>query len=166
MPVAHIRTSKQSHCKLLCWIDSNNLTGINVTIVHLFYKRFKNFGTVGSRHLLTCFSMHWSQKNLRTVALRLLVFQLSISVQRRSQWPRGLRHELSSPAQTLGSWVWILLEAWMSVCVYSVFVLSCVQTAALRRAHPPSKEPYPLCKRSRNWKGGQGPTKGCRAIDR
>jgi hypothetical protein len=28
--------------------------------------------------------------------------------------------------QTLGSWVWIPFVAWMSVCVYSVFVLSCV----------------------------------------
>jgi hypothetical protein len=45
---------------------------------------------------------------------------------RRSRWPRGLRHELTSPAQTLGSWVRILLEARMSVFVYSVFVLSCV----------------------------------------
>jgi hypothetical protein len=44
----------------------------------------------------------------------------------RSQWPRGLRHEPSSSARTLGSWVRILLEAWMFVCVYSVFVLFCV----------------------------------------
>jgi hypothetical protein len=35
----------------------------------------------------------------------------------------------------------------MSVCVYSVFVLSCVQVAALLRADPPSKETYRLCKR-------------------
>jgi hypothetical protein len=28
----------------------------------------------------------------------------------------------------------------MSACIYSVFVLSCVQIAALRRADPPSKE--------------------------
>jgi hypothetical protein len=39
---------------------------------------------------------------------------------RRSQWRRRLRHEPSSPAQTLGSWVRIPLEAWMSVSVYSV----------------------------------------------
>jgi hypothetical protein len=58
----------------------------------------------------------------------------------RSQWQRGLRHELSSFAQTLGSWVRIPLEAWMSVCVYSTFVLSCVQVAALRRVDPPSQE--------------------------
>jgi hypothetical protein len=38
----------------------------------------------------------------------------------RSQWPRGLRHELSSPARTLRSWARIPLEAWMSVYFYSV----------------------------------------------
>jgi hypothetical protein len=41
-------------------------------------------------------------------------------------WPRGLRHELSSIARTLGSWDRIPLKAWMTVCVYSVFVLFCV----------------------------------------
>jgi hypothetical protein len=44
----------------------------------------------------------------------------------RLQWQRGLRHELSSPAQIMGSWVQIPLEACMSLCVYSVFVLFCV----------------------------------------
>jgi hypothetical protein len=39
-----------------------------------------------------------------------------------------LRHEMSSPAWTLGSWVRIPLEAWMFVWVYSVFVLSCVSS--------------------------------------
>jgi hypothetical protein len=43
-----------------------------------------------------------------------------------SQWSRGLRHEPSSPARTRRSWVRIPLEAWMSVCVYSVSVLPCV----------------------------------------
>jgi hypothetical protein len=42
----------------------------------------------------------------------------------RSQWPRGLRHEMSSLARTLGSWVRTPLKAWMFVCIYSVF--SCV----------------------------------------
>jgi hypothetical protein len=44
----------------------------------------------------------------------------------RLQWPRRLRHELSSLAPTLGSWVEIPLKAWVSVCVYSVSVLFCV----------------------------------------
>jgi hypothetical protein len=34
-------------------------------------------------------------------------------------WPRSPRHEMSSPAETLGSWVRILLEVWMSVFVLS-----------------------------------------------
>jgi hypothetical protein len=55
----------------------------------------------------------------------------------------------------------------MSVCLYSVFVLSRVLVAALRRADPPSKESYRLCKkRSRNWNGGHDPIKVCRAIER
>jgi hypothetical protein len=33
----------------------------------------------------------------------------------------------------------------MSVCVYSVFVLPCVQVAAFRLADPLSKESYGLC---------------------
>jgi hypothetical protein len=86
---------------------------------------------------------------------------------RRSQWPRRLRHELSSLARMLGSWVQIPLEAWMSVFLYSVFLLFCVQVATLRRTDPPSKESYRLCIGLRKWKCGQGPKKkkGCRAVD-
>jgi hypothetical protein len=84
---------------------------------------------------------------------------------RRSQRPRGLRHELSSPAQTLKSWIRTSLKTRMSVCVYSVFVLFCVQVAALWRADPPSKDFYRLCIWLRNWKSRQGPTKDCRAMD-
>jgi hypothetical protein len=65
----------------------------------------------------------------------------------------------------LGLWVRIPLEVWMSVCVYSVFVPSCVQVVVLWQVDPPSKESYRLCKRSRNWKSCQGPTKGCKATD-
>jgi hypothetical protein len=46
-------------------------------------------------------------------------------------WSRSLRHEVSSPAQALGSWVPIPRESWMfafvCVCVcVCVLVLSCV----------------------------------------
>jgi hypothetical protein len=44
-----------------------------------------------------------------------------ISVASRSQWPLGLRHELSSPAATLGSWVRIPLRHGC-LCVCSVCV--------------------------------------------
>jgi hypothetical protein len=40
----------------------------------------------------------------------------------RPQLLRGLRHEMPSLARTLESWVRILLKAWMSVCVFSVFM--------------------------------------------
>jgi hypothetical protein len=44
---------------------------------------------------------------------------------RRSQCPRGLKHELSSPAQTLGSWVRIPLQSYMSA-----FIPFCVALCA------------------------------------
>jgi hypothetical protein len=44
------------------------------------------------------------------------------------------------------SWVQIPLQAWISVFI-SVFVLSCVYVAALRRADLPSKESYQLSTR-------------------
>jgi hypothetical protein len=46
----------------------------------------------------------------------------------RSQWPRRLRHELSSPARTLGSWVRIPLNTWMFVCLFYVCVGSGLAT--------------------------------------
>jgi hypothetical protein len=49
-----------------------------------------------------------------------------IWLQGRSQWPRGLRHEQSSPVQILGSCLRIPPEALMFVCIYFVFVLFCV----------------------------------------
>jgi hypothetical protein len=42
----------------------------------------------------------------------------------RSRWPRGLRHEPSSLARKLGSWVRIALKAWVSVCVF-ILCLCC-----------------------------------------
>jgi hypothetical protein len=40
--------------------------------------------------------------------------------------PRGLRHEMSSPVQTLGSQFPIPIEAWISIRVSPALVLSCV----------------------------------------
>jgi hypothetical protein len=65
----------------------------------------------------------------------------------RAQWPHSIRHVLSSLARTLGLWVRIPLKAWMSVCVYSMYVLSFVYVAALRRADHSSNESYRLCKK-------------------
>jgi hypothetical protein len=47
-------------------------------------------------------------------------FRLGDRLSCRSQWLRGLRHELSSLARRLGSWVRIPHKSWMSVFVYSV----------------------------------------------
>jgi hypothetical protein len=54
----------------------------------------------------------------------------------------------------------------MHACLplFSVCAVLCVQVAALRRADPPSKEFYRLCKKIK-LKSGQGPTKDCRAIE-
>jgi hypothetical protein len=52
-----------------------------------------------------------------------LIYSRYIAIIGRSRWPSGLRrHELSSLALTLGSWVRVPLKAWMSVlcAVYSV----------------------------------------------
>jgi hypothetical protein len=46
------------------------------------------------------------------------------------------------------------------VCVYSLFVLSFVKVAALRRAHPPSKESYRLCKKDYETEEEVRPNKG------
>jgi hypothetical protein len=54
---------------------------------------------------------------------RLFRINLNISESRRSQWPCGLRHELSSLPKTLAR---IPIKAWMSVCAFILFVLSCV----------------------------------------
>jgi hypothetical protein len=68
----------------------------------------------------------------------------------RSQWPSGLRYELSSP---VGSNPTGGID--VCVCVHSVFVLSSVYVAALRRADLLSKYSYRLCIRLGNSKRGQ-----------
>jgi hypothetical protein len=59
-----------------------------------------------------------------------------------SQWPRGLGHEPSSPALTLGSWVRIPLKVWM--CARLFCVVLCVGSG-LATGWSPSKESYRLC---------------------
>jgi hypothetical protein len=49
-----------------------------------------------------------------------LIFYLIYGLHRRSQWPRGLRHELSSLGRTLGSWVRIPLKAGMFAFILCV----------------------------------------------
>jgi hypothetical protein len=101
-------------------------------------------------------SVAWSASKLCRPSDRLLLAKyIYICL---SQWPCGLRHEMSSPAWALGSWVRIPLEAWMFVCVYSVFVLSSVGSGL---ADHSSKESYQPSRSVRLWnliRGGLGPT--------
>jgi hypothetical protein len=76
-------------------------------------------------HSISFLLIEWETKTHRLEICEVIVL-CGLVKQSRSQRPRGLRHELSSLARMLGSWVRIPLKAWMSVCVYSVFVLSCV----------------------------------------
>jgi hypothetical protein len=80
----------------------------------------------------------------------------SICLLRRSQWPRGPKHEPSSPARKPGSWVRIPLR-YGCLCAFILFVLFCVLVAALRRADPRPRSVTDCVKRSRNLKSGQGP---------
>jgi hypothetical protein len=41
----------------------------------------------------------------------------------RSQWPRGMRQELSSLVRTLASWVQVPHKAWMSLCAFIILCL-------------------------------------------
>jgi hypothetical protein len=101
----------------------------------------------------------------RCTSISYFKYEDIISISGRSQWLRGLRHELTSPA--LESSVRIPLEAWMCVCVYSVFVLSSVQVELpCNGLIPRPRSPTFCVKRLKDWKSGQGPTKGCRNIDR
>jgi hypothetical protein len=54
----------------------------------------------------------------------------------------------------------------MSVCVYSVYVLFCVQAAALRRADSPPKEFYRLRKKMKKLKTRRRSNKRAIVIDR
>jgi hypothetical protein len=91
-----------------------------------------------------------------------LLFSVSSSDFHDAYCWRGLRHELSSLARILGSWVRIPLKSWMSVCVCVVLCVGSglVTSWSLVQGVLPS-----VWKWLRNWRRGQGPTKGCRAID-
>jgi hypothetical protein len=77
-------------------------------------ERKKSFGR--PRHRWQC-----NRKMYLVVSIH--VFRCLVVIKCRSQWPRGLRHELASPARTLGLWIRISREGLLSVFVYSVFVL-------------------------------------------
>jgi hypothetical protein len=72
---------------------------------------------------------------------------------RRSQWPRGLGHELSSKAGVVGSNPTRSIDVCMRLfCIYAVL---CVGRGRAKDWSP-SKERYWLCIGLRNWKSNQG----------
>jgi hypothetical protein len=77
----------------------------------------------------------------------------------RSWWSRDLRHELSLPARTLGSCFRIPLEAWMTVCVYSVCAVLCVDSG-LETGRFPVQGVLPTVCRITKLKKRPGPNKG------
>jgi hypothetical protein len=124
-------------------IPPSNTEGIMIaTFSSVFTTRptFLGHVLILSPHYLLCVSSGSFPKNFLTRVVYAFLFPES-----PSQWLRGLKHELSSLARILGSWVRIPLKPWMSVFVYSVFVLSYLQVEVLRRADLPSKESYGLC---------------------
>jgi hypothetical protein len=85
-------------------------------------------------------------------------FQRTIGRYGRPEWSRSLRHELSSPARGLGSWVRIPLGAWMCSCGSLCRYRHCKGT------DPPLKESSRLCKDQETEKAAKV-HKGCRAVD-
>jgi hypothetical protein len=104
------------------WVWSQFLihySTVKFEIWHLFKHPIKQNFPV--RSLLCCGELQTNKITDHQVII-ILVY---VMVSSRSQWPRGRRDDMSSPARTLGSWVRIPLKARTFVCVYSVFVLSC-----------------------------------------
>jgi hypothetical protein len=83
-----------------------------------------------------------------------------MEVFRRPQWPRVLRHELSSVSQTLGSWVQIPREVWKSVGVYSVCVVLCVGSGLCDGLIHRPRSTTVCVKKIRKLKKRSGPKKG------
>jgi hypothetical protein len=77
----------------------------------------------------------------------------------RSEQSRGLKLELSSLTRTLGSWVRIPLEAWMSEFFYSVCVVLCVAMGFVMGCSP-FQGVLPTVYKIEKLKSDQGPTKG------
>jgi hypothetical protein len=144
------QSSPRFHCKDCSFNDVYRETGWEQNEPHRLYRWnivpliIKGNGT-HTNHLCTAsliITFHMLQDALWT-------FKQVIN---RLHWSRVLRHEPPSPARTLESCVRIPLKAWMSFCVYSVFVLFCVQVWALQRTDHSSKESYRLCIGLRSWK--------------
>jgi hypothetical protein len=126
--------------------------------VHLLDKLWSNRN---SNHVLPQNTLHW-QGALQSRCVVPFFKLLTLVTYCRSRWPRGLSHELSSPSQTLESWVRIPLGSWMSVCVYSLFCCPVCAGSGLTTGWSPFKESCRLYKKIKKLKSGQGPRKDWR----
>jgi hypothetical protein len=90
-----------------------------------------------------------------------LKFILKYATRNRSQWPHGLRHELSSLVRTLGSWVRIPLKAWMSVLCAFILCLCCSCVGrGLATGWSPVQGVLPIVYRIKKLKKCPSPNKG------
>jgi hypothetical protein len=78
------------------------------------------------RHIPKCVHYHVQGFRSEKKPTSVNVYLCNLNMCSLSQWPHGVKHELSSSARMLGSWGRIPLEEWISMCVCCVFVLSCV----------------------------------------
>jgi hypothetical protein len=90
-----------------------------------------------------------------TCSIFITRFTVSVMKYCHSQWPRRLRHELSSLSRTLGSWVRIPLNAWMPVCA---FILCLCQPCDGLMTRP--RSPIICVKMITKLKNRPGPNKG------
>jgi hypothetical protein len=91
-----------------------------------------------------------------------IMFYMNFSC--RSQWPRGQTHEPSSPAQTLGLWVRVQLDAWICVRLFCVCVVLCVGMG-LSTGWSQVEGILPTAHRIKELKQWQS-SKNCTAIER
>jgi hypothetical protein len=100
----HLKKNQSLPLSLLRARVGNRVSGLEAFMLYGKYSNFK---------------MNTVHKQNRNFERRTIYF--SIHKTGRSQWPRGLSHELSSLARTLRSWVRIPLKAWMSVsCAFTL----------------------------------------------
>jgi hypothetical protein len=111
---------KAGRCILIYWKGELNTSFRHVSLSVMLYWKGK-LHCVRATTRYACFFIRSLLKN-RTVS----ILSIHVSIFCRSQWPRGLRHELSSLARKPGSWIRIPLKACMSVWVLFYVCVACM----------------------------------------
>jgi hypothetical protein len=131
---------------ILCLILGYEYFHLHSGSLHMFYSIVRLYGLFFLQSEIPRASLNKPYK-----------INIPVSPKCRSQWPRGLRHEPSSRARRLRSWVRIPLKTWMPVCVrlFCVCVVLCVGSG-LATGWSPVQGVLTTVYRLRNWKSGQG----------